>query len=129
MTMTNEQIAQVVHEANQAYCKATKQAPGFITGGWDEQSEQNKKNLRSAVDATRADVFSGETVGPATQHGRWLEVKEADGWTLGPEKDEEKKEHPCMVPFDELPDVQKTKDRLFFAIVSELVLVGYDQHG
>ena len=29
--------------------------------------------------------------------------EEADGWKYGPVKDPEKKEHPCFVPYDDLP--------------------------
>ncbi len=48
--------------------------------------------------------------------------KLAAGWTYGPAKDPEAKRHPCLVPFAELPANQQAKDRLFFAVVSALVL-------
>lgn len=38
--------------------------------------------------------------GDAASHENWLRDKEKDGWTFGPVKDAEKKEHPCFVPFD-----------------------------
>ena len=35
----------------------------------------------------------------------------------GPVKDPEKKEHPCFLPYDELPLSQRIKDYLFTAVV------------
>ena len=38
----------------------------------------------------------------------------------GPVKDEAAKTHPDLVPFDQLPEHEKQKDRLFMAIVRAL---------
>lgn len=46
--------------------------------------------------------------------------KANDGWVYGPVKDPEAKTHPCMVPFDELPYVQRKKDAIFRAMVHAL---------
>jgi hypothetical protein len=35
----------------------------------------------------------------------------AEGWTYGPERDDQTKKHPCLVPYDELPDSEKVYDR------------------
>jgi hypothetical protein len=43
-----------------------------------------------------------------------------DGWVYGEVKDAEKKTHPCLVPFDQLPLFQQKKDKLFCAIVDAL---------
>lgn len=44
----------------------------------------------------------------------------ADGWTYGEVKDAERKTHPTLVPFGDLPAGQQQKDRLFVAIVAAL---------
>jgi hypothetical protein len=49
-----------------------------------------------------------------------MEDKFKNGWKLGPVKDADKKEHPCLIPFDQLPEFQKKKDALFCAIVDSL---------
>ena len=46
------------------------------------------------------------------------------GWQYGPLKDADLKEHPCIVPFDELPPEQQAKDHLFKAIVDALAVFG-----
>ena len=58
--------------------------------------------------------------GHDAQHNSWMEEKINDGWVYGDVKDAEKKTHPCIVPFDELPEFQKKKDGLFCAIVDAL---------
>jgi len=42
------------------------------------------------------------------------------GWKYGAVKDADKKEHPCFVPYEELPKEQQAKDHLFKATVSAL---------
>jgi hypothetical protein len=46
-----------------------------------------------------------------------LAEKKADGWVYGEVKDPEKKEHPCLVEYEELPKDQQAKDSLFIAVV------------
>ena len=45
------------------------------------------------------------------EHDRWVRDKERDGWRYGPERNDEQKLHPLMVPWEELPDEQRDKDR------------------
>ncbi|MEQ9948114.1 RyR domain-containing protein [Pectobacterium aroidearum] len=54
---------------------------------------------------------------PEASHNKWLEFKKQDGWKYGPVKDAEKKEHPCFVPYGQLPKEQQVKDYLFRAVV------------
>lgn len=46
-----------------------------------------------------------------------MKEKEADGWKYGKVKDAEKKEHPCCVPYYDLPVKQRVKDSLFTGVV------------
>jgi len=54
---------------------------------------------------------------PEQSHEGWLAVKAADGWKYGAVKDPEKKEHPCFVPYNELPQEQQLKDHLYGIVV------------
>ena len=58
--------------------------------------------------------------GASASHENWLMEKEADGWKYGAVKDTEKKEHPCFVPYGELPREQQVKDALFISVVRAL---------
>ena len=38
-------------------------------------------------------------------HEVWAKSRMAEGWTYGPVRDDIKKQHPCLVPYDELPEI------------------------
>ncbi len=44
-------------------------------------------------------------------HEVWAAGRIAQGWTCGPVRDDEKKETPCLVPYNELPESEKDYDR------------------
>lgn len=44
-------------------------------------------------------------------HEIWSETRIAQGWTYGPERNDAEKKHPCLVPYDELPEEEKVYDR------------------
>ena len=44
-------------------------------------------------------------------HEVWAAGRIADGWTYGEKRDDEKKTHPCLVPYEELPESEKEYDR------------------
>jgi hypothetical protein len=56
----------------------------------------------------------------ARQHEKWMADKLADGWTHGLVKDADKKTHPSLVPYDQLPPHEQAKDHLFQSIVRAL---------
>lgn len=44
-------------------------------------------------------------------HEVWADSRINDGWTYGEERDDVKLTHPCLVPYDELPETEKEYDR------------------
>lgn len=44
-------------------------------------------------------------------HEVWATGRIADGWTYGEKRDDEAKTHPCLVPYEELPESEKEYDR------------------
>ena len=44
-------------------------------------------------------------------HEVWAKSRIDQGWTIGAERNDEKKTHPCLVPYSELPEVEKDYDR------------------
>jgi len=44
-------------------------------------------------------------------HEIWAQQRLADGWVYGPQRDDTKKEHPCLVPYEELPEAERVYDR------------------
>ncbi len=109
--LTDEQIARVCHEANRAYQMALGEA---ANPPWYGASEQLKA---SAVDGVR---YARGEITPRMSHANWVAYKQASGWTYDEIKDFERKTHPCLVPYEELPEEQRLKDELFMAIVKAL---------
>lgn len=44
-------------------------------------------------------------------HDIWAKGRIAEGWSYGPQRDDKKKETPCLVPYGELPEGEKEYDR------------------
>lgn len=44
-------------------------------------------------------------------HEIWAQQRLADGWRYGKKRDDVRKEHPCIVPYEELPESEKKYDR------------------
>lgn len=111
--MEVEQIAKVCHETNRAYCETL----GDISQDFWENAPEWQRT--SAINGVRFHL-ENPGAGPSHSHDSWLKEKEEAGWKYGPIKDPVKKEHPCYVPYDQLPEEQKKKDALFIAIVNAL---------
>lgn len=108
-----ENIARVAHEVNRAYCAALGDES---QPAWEHAPQWQKD---SAATGARMHLANpGAT--PEQSHESWLAQKAAEGWKWGPVKDPEKKEHPCFVPYSELPESQRAKDYLFRGVVHAL---------
>lgn len=44
-------------------------------------------------------------------HEVWAATRIAQGWTYGEQRDDREKKHPCLVPYEELSEEEKTYDR------------------
>lgn len=113
MKFSIEAVARICHQTNKAHCEASgdhSQVDWEFAPDWQRESAMAGVRLH----------LEHPTAGPKASHEAWMKHKQAEGWVYGPVKDAELKQHPCMVPFDELPDHQQAKDRLFCAIVQAL---------
>ena len=54
-------------------------------------------------------------------HDVWAVARMKEGWTYGPVRDDEKKQHPDLVPYSSLPDSEKEYDRLMAKNTIKLV--------
>ena len=111
--MKIEQIAEVCHETNRAFCNSigdTSQVAWKDAPEWQRSSAINGINF----------YINNPDAKASNLHDSWLKDKIDAGWKYGPVKDATKKEHPCCVSYDELPKEQKAKDYLFLAIVNAL---------
>lgn len=112
MKLSMDEIAKVCHEVNKAYCESQGD---MSQPSWEDAPAWQRESARMGVDLH----LSGE-FGPEASHISWMKQKVDDGWTFGPVKDPEAKQHPCIRPFAELPVAQQAKDYIFRQVVHSL---------
>lgn len=59
-------------------------------------------------------------------HEVWAANRIAQGWTYGEKRDDEKKTTPCLVPYEDLPEIEKEYDRnTAMEAIKLIVAMGY----
>ncbi len=108
-----ELIAKVCHEAIKAFCEAHGD---FSNKTWDEADAWQRLATIRSVEYRLENP--GATA--SAQHEAWVADKIANGWKFGETKDADAGIHPCIVAYDQLPEIEKQKDALFMGIVDAL---------
>lgn len=110
MKTTIKQCARICHEVNKTYCESIGDNS---QNSWDDTLAWQKNSVVNGVG------FHLDNPGstPEDIHINWMKEKKENGWTLGPVKDTIRKEHPCMIPYKDLPKEQQVKDSLFITVV------------
>ncbi|MFC1875220.1 NAD-binding protein [Chloroflexota bacterium] len=131
---TYEILAHAIHEEYLRHMKeqgSTPQTnPSMVP--WEELPESLKESNRAQAEHIRVKL---ETIGcdiamstdwdaplfefspkevellAEMEHERWVDERLRKGWKYGPTKDDKVKIHPCLAPWNELPDDEKDKDR------------------
>ncbi len=55
-------------------------------------------------------------------HEIWAQNRMNEGWTYGVRRDDNAKKHPCLVPYEELPESEKEYDRATSQETLKLIL-------
>lgn len=105
-------IAVIAHEVNAVFCRRHQD---YSQPQWKDAPDWQKQSALAGVQAH----LKGE-LSPEQSHESWYNQKHSEGWVYGPNKDPEKKTHPCMVAYKDLPIKQQAKDVLFGSIVKNL---------
>jgi hypothetical protein len=111
-TLNDIEIARVAHEVNRAYCQALGD---HSQPAWEDAPQWQRDSAMLGVA-----LHTSKNVGPEASHESWMAQKLAEGWKYGPVKKPECKEHPCIVPFADLPREQQAKDFIFRGVVHAL---------
>ena len=107
-----EHISKIVHEANKVFSENNNMP------SWDNCDEDLKQVTRAGV----SKILNYPETTSAEIHEEWVRLKKEQGWTFGFEKNETRKTHPCILPYERLPEFEKTKDKLFISIVKALIV-------
>jgi hypothetical protein len=111
-----EACARAAYEANRAYGIAIGEV-SEAHPHWEYAPDWQRQSTRNGV----AGALAGND--PQQSHESWLAEKSRDGWVWGPVKDPVKKEHPCMLDYEDLPPDQRAKDELYLAVVRAVAAV------
>lgn len=114
MQLTVEQIAQVAHEADRAYSAAV--LADYSQPVWVDATQESR-DLQ--ISATRS-ICEEPTITPAKLHEDWCSVMQMSGWKCGP-LDITNRVHPSLMPYDELPEHDQARLRMFDGIVRGLL--------
>jgi hypothetical protein len=109
-------IACAAHMANRAYCIALGDNSQPL---WEDAPDWQQSSAKNGVRA----ILKNPDTTPEQSHEGWLKQKTEEGWKYGAVKDPEKKEHPCFLPYAELPEAQRVKDAIFGATVRSMAKV------
>ena len=59
-------------------------------------------------------------------HDLWAAQRLAEGWAYGARRDDGEKRHPCLLPYDQLPEGEKEYDRITaLGTVKAILSLGY----
>lgn len=98
-------LAAAAHEVNRIYSKSLGEE---LEVHWEYLPSENQSVALLSVVGIITDEHT-----PAQSHKDWMEYKMSQGWKHGDVKDLEKKIHPCLVAFEELPFEIQHKDTLW----------------
>ena len=80
---------------------------------WNERDIKFREQMTSYVESLRGKALPT----PEEAHDSWWRKYEEMGWVYGDVRDTEKKTHPDMVPFADLPKDEQDKDEIFLELV------------
>lgn len=112
--INKNQIAKICHNINKEFCNYIGDTTQLM---WEDAPDWQKNSALLGVEYH----LENHNSKPEDSHNSWLKQKEIEGWKYGVVKNVETKEHPCYVPFDQLPKEQQFKDVLFSTIVKSFI--------
>lgn len=78
-------------------------------------TNQNNNYIPSPVDTTNVqlpeELMALAEAISKNVHEVWAQNRIKEGWTYGPIRDDQKRQTPCLVPYDQLPEEEKAYDR------------------
>lgn len=104
-------IAKACNDTIKIYWDSLGEKVDFQT--WEDADIWQKESLVRAV----RNMLDDNHNNPEDYHKYWKKQKEELGWKYGKVKDIEKKGHPFIVDYKDLPKHERVKDQLLVAIV------------
>ncbi len=141
---THELTARAIHE--EYLQRGTESGLGALTNpamkSWEELPEfYREANRRQADDIFKKLKMIQVTIIPLTdwesplfqfplgeieflaqmEHARWMKERLNNGWSYGQIRDEGHMKHPCMIPYEQLSEEEKEKDRESIRAIPKII--------
>lgn len=111
MADLNERRAEFVYEG--ARLAAEQALAPIVPEAWVDRAGEFRTQFIEVVERQCGPMRSNS---PAELHGSWVQAYVDMGWVYGPERSQEKKTHPDMVPYDQLGQLEQDKDAVFIML-------------
>jgi len=106
-----EKIAELVYEATRMEAEWSNRR--IVPEPWQYRDEAFRTQFINIVHQ----YMEKGIPTPEEAHDSWMKKYFEMGWVYGEVRDAEKKTHPDLVPYNELPQDEKDKDAIFLAFV------------
>ncbi len=99
----------------------------MITANKADKKEYNPRPIDVESIELNAELTELKEAIAENAHDIWAARRIAEGWSYGPQRDDEKLQTPCLVHYSELPEEEKEYDRVMAMQTLKLMLkLGYD---
>jgi hypothetical protein len=105
-----DQLAPIDQEANRAAARRIADVLARAGLGLAATEQATPANKPAAADVEPYIEAHIERLAEA-EHDGWMAQRTKDGWRYGSPRDDARKLHPSMVPYRDLPETEKEKDR------------------
>jgi len=106
-------VTRAAHEVDRSWNEVIG---AHVNKQWEVLTEKEQQTAKNAVIGVITHDFNAEQT-----HVSWVAEKKSQGWTYGEVKDLERKTHPCLVSWAELPIEFRVKDELWVDTVRSFV--------
>jgi len=82
---------------------------------WDNIEEYRRQSMYTLIEH----VLDNPDMTPEQMHIEWMNERLSKGWVYGEVTDRSNKIHNCLVPYEDLSELQKAKDAIVIHIVNK----------
>jgi hypothetical protein len=107
--MNHESLARICYDAIRAYGKTI----GEVYLRWPDARPSVRESFAGAV----AYLLEAPSASVRDLHGHWLAARTQQGWQYAPQRDDARRLHPAMVPWEDVSEREYLKFVLMHRIV------------
>ena len=110
--MNYEKITKAIYEATRKEAEWSRRS--IVPETWKKRDEKFRNQM---VDVVKEYLTMNKLPTPEEAHNSWMKSYLKMGWKYGPARNPEKKTHPDLIPYWELPQDERDKDAIFLSFV------------